>query len=67
MNSKMVLLSGGVVLLLVAALAGYLYGVNSTPTKTTTAVSITATTLTTTFMAPSTSLDAYEQVSNSFC
>jgi len=60
----MVLLSVGVVLLLVGALAGYLYGVNSMPTKTTTAV--TTTTLTTTFTATSTSLDASEQVSNSF-
>jgi hypothetical protein len=74
MNSKMVLLSVGVVLLLAGALTGYLYGVNSAPAKTTTTVSITTTTLTSTltstftstFTAPSTSLDAYEQVSNSF-
>ena len=55
MNSKMVLLSVGVVLLLVGALAGYLYGVNSVSTKTTTS--------TTTVSA---SLDAYERVANSF-
>ena len=66
MNSKMVLLSVGVILLLGGALVGYLYGVDSTPTKTTTAVSITTTMLTSTFTQPSTSLDAYEQVSNSF-
>jgi hypothetical protein len=51
MNSKVVLLSVGVVLLLVGALAGYLYGVTSTPTKTTTV---------------STSSDAYNQVVSSF-
>jgi hypothetical protein len=66
MNSRMVVVTGGVILLLVGALAGYLYGVNSTPTKTTTAVTMTTATLTTTFTAPSTSLDASEQVSNSF-
>jgi hypothetical protein len=51
MSSRTVLLGGGVVLLLVGALAGYLYGVNSTPTKT---------------AAASTSLDAYDQVADSF-
>jgi hypothetical protein len=65
MNSKMVLLSAVVVLLFVGALAGYLFGVDWTPLKTTTAVSIT-TMFTSTVTAPSTSLDAYEQVSNSF-
>jgi hypothetical protein len=57
MNSKMVLLSVGVVLLLVGALAGYLYGVNSTPAKTTTVTSTTTV---------SASLDAYEQVSDAY-
>lgn len=66
MSSKAVLLGAGVVLLLAGAIAGYLYGVDSTPTKTTRAGSITTTTLTTTFTASSTSLDAYEQVSSSF-
>jgi hypothetical protein len=65
MNSRVALLGGGAALLLVGAIAGYLYGVSSTPTKTTTAPMET-TTLTSTFTAPSTSLDAYEQVSDSF-
>jgi hypothetical protein len=65
MDSRAVLLSACVFLLLAGAAVGYLYGVNSTPTKTT-AVSITTTTVTSTLTAPSTSLDAYEQVSNSF-
>jgi len=57
MNSRAVLLGVGVVLLLVGALAGYLYGVDSTPAKTTTATSTTTV---------SASLDAYDQVANSF-
>jgi hypothetical protein len=56
MNSKIALLGGGVALLLMGALAGYLYGVNSTPTKTTTAMSTTTVTLTTTLAPVSTSL-----------
>jgi hypothetical protein len=54
MNSKIVLLSVAVVLLLVGALAGYLYGVNSTPTKTTTATAVT------------TIPDAYDQVASTY-
>ncbi len=57
MYSIAVLLSAGVVLLLVGALAGYLYGVDSTPAKTSTATSTTTV---------SVSLDAYGQVANSF-
>jgi hypothetical protein len=51
MNSKKVILSGGVALLLVGALAGYLYGVNSAP-KTTTTVSTIS--------------DAYDQVAATY-
>jgi hypothetical protein len=51
MSSRAVLTSGSVVLLLVGALAGYLYGVNSTPTKTTTV-----------FTTP----DAYDQVASTY-
>ena len=54
MNSKMVLLSVGVALLLVGALAGYLYGVNSTPMKTTTVTAVT------------TIPDAYNQVASTY-
>jgi hypothetical protein len=58
MNSKTVLLSG-VVLLLVGTLAGYLYGVDSTPAKTT----VSTTTMTATV---STVPDAYGQVANTY-
>lgn len=51
MNSKMVLI-GGVALLLVGALAGYLYGVNSTPTKRT--------------MSASPPPDAHDQVASTY-
>jgi hypothetical protein len=65
MNSKMVLLGVGVVLLLVGALAGYLYGVNSMPEQTTTVV----TTITTTPISVSTVStvpDAYDQVASAY-
>lgn len=64
MNSKVVLLVGGLILLLAGAAAGYLYGVASTPIKTATVVDTT--TLSTTVTTVSTSLDAYGQVANSF-
>jgi hypothetical protein len=58
---------GGAVLLLLGGLAGYLYGVDSTPTKTITTVSTTEATLTTTSTSVSTSLIAYDQqVTDSF-
>lgn len=63
MNSKTVLLGAGAILLLAGAAAGYLYGVDSTPAKTTAAISTT--TLTTTFTT-STSLNAYSQVADGF-
>jgi hypothetical protein len=65
MNPKMVL-GGGVVLLLAGALAGYLYGVDSTVTRPTTRVSTTTTTFTTTLTATSPSPDIHEQVANAF-
>jgi len=65
MNSKMVLLSVGVVLLLVGALAGYLFGVNSMPEQTTTAVTTTTTTLIS-LSTVSTVPDAYDQVASTY-
>jgi hypothetical protein len=65
MNSKMVLLSVGVVFLLVGALAGYLYGVNSMPERTTTAVTTTTTTLIS-VSTVSTVPDAYDQVASTY-
>ena len=65
MNSKMVLLSVGMVLLLVGALAGYLYGVNSIPEQTTAAVTTTTTTLTS-VSTVSTVPDAYDQVASTY-
>jgi hypothetical protein len=58
MNSKTVLLSVGVVLLLVGALAGYLYGVNSMPA--------TTTTTTTSMSTVSTVPHAYDEVAVSY-
>jgi len=58
MNSRKALLGGGVCLLLVGTFAGYLYGINSTATKTT--VSIT------TMTAMSTVPDAYDQVASAY-
>jgi len=58
MNSKTVLLSVGVVLLLVGALAGYLYGVNSMPATET----ITTTSISTVSTVP----HAYDEVAVSY-
>jgi len=60
MNSKKALLGSCLAFLLVGALAGYLYGADSTPTKTTTAKSTTMVT------TASSSMDAYDQVASSF-
>jgi hypothetical protein len=64
MNHKTALLSGGVVLLLVGALAGYLYGVDSSSASTTTTVmtTTTITTLTTVSTVP----DTYDQVASTY-
>jgi hypothetical protein len=64
MNSKMVMLSVGVVLLLVGALAGYLYGVNSTPEQTATAATTTTTLISVSNV--STISDAYDQVASAY-
>jgi hypothetical protein len=65
LNSKTALLGGGVVLLLVGASAGYLYGVSSTSARTTTSVTTTTTTLTTASI-PSTVPDTYDQVAGTY-
>jgi hypothetical protein len=64
MNSKMVLLSVGVVALLVGALAGYLYGINSTPARAAT----TATTTTTLISVSNVSTvpEPYDQVASTY-
>jgi len=54
MNPKAASLGVGVVLLLVGAFAGYLYGVNSAPAKTTTSVTTVA------------SLNGYDQVATAY-
>lgn len=57
MNSRTVLAASGVIALLVGGLAGYLYGVDSTPRATTTVLST---------ITISTSASPYDQVANSF-
>jgi hypothetical protein len=54
MNFKTLLVSSGVVLLLVGAFAGYLYGVNSTPKRTTTETTLVS------------SLNAYDQLASTY-
>jgi hypothetical protein len=46
----------------VGALAGYFYGIDSTPTSTTTTISMPTRTITTTLTAP----DAYDQVASTY-
>jgi hypothetical protein len=65
MNSRTALISGGLVFLLVGALAGYLYGVNSIPARTTTTETTTTTTVTSVSIASSIP-DAYGQVASSY-
>lgn len=65
MKFKTALLGSGVVLLLVGASAGYLYGVNSTPARTTTSATTTTTTLTTA-STPSTVPDTYDQIASTY-
>src|SRR4029077_5880993 len=57
MNPRTTLIASGVILLLVGGLAGYLYGVDSTPRATTTEVCT---------VTVSTSASAYDQVADSF-
>lgn len=64
MNSKATLLGGGVIIMLVTAFAGYLYGVNSTLVTTTTTETVT--TELTTASTVSTVPDAYEQVASAY-
>jgi hypothetical protein len=62
MNSRTVFAVSGVILLLVGALLGYLYGTNSAQTTTTTTTSTLTATLTST-LSPT---DTYDQVANAF-
>jgi hypothetical protein len=57
MNPRTALVASGVIALLVGALAGYLYGIDSTPRATTTELST---------VTVSTSASAYDQVADSF-